>query len=80
MGSLLHSSLQDVGAKQVRGIGLMQAFEFEDARAKAFQQACLEAGLIVNAVDDHSVRLVPPLIVSAQEIDHAHAIMRRASE
>ena len=80
MGSLLHSSLQDVGAKEVRGIGLMQAFEFEDARAKAFQQACLEAGLIVNAVDDHSVRLVPPLIVSAQEIDHAHAIMRRASE
>jgi len=44
MGSLLHSSLQDVGAKEVRGIGLMQAFEFEDARAKAFQQACLEAG------------------------------------
>ena len=80
MGSLLHSSLQDVGAKEVRGIGLMQAFEFEDARAKAFQQACLEAGLIVNAVDDHSVRLVPPLIVSAQEIDRAHAIMRRASE
>ena len=80
MGSLLHSSLQDVGAKEVRGIGLMQAFEFEDARAKAFQQACLESGLIVNAVDDHSVRLVPPLIVSAQEIDRAHAIMRRASE
>ncbi len=80
MGSLLHSSLQDVGAKQVRGIGLMQAFEFEDARAKAFQQACLEAGLIVNAVDDHSVRLVPPLIVSAQEIDRAHAIMVRAFE
>ncbi len=80
MGELLRSSLQDLGAKQVRGLGLMQAFEFEDARAKPFQQACLEAGLIVNAVDDHSVRLVPPLIISAEEIDRAHAIMRKAVE
>ncbi|TME42494.1 MAG: acetylornithine transaminase [Chloroflexi bacterium] len=79
MGDLLHSSLQDLGAKQVRGLGLMQAFEFEEARAKPFQQACLEAGLIVNAVDDHSVRLVPPLIISAKEIDRAHAIMRKAA-
>ncbi len=79
MGDLLRSSLLDLGAKQVRGLGLMQAFEFEDARAKPFQQACLEAGLIVNAVDDHSVRLVPPLIISAEEIDRAHAIMRKAA-
>jgi predicted acetylornithine/succinylornithine family transaminase len=79
MGEILHSSLQDLGAKQVRGVGLMQAFEFEDTRAKPFQQACLEAGLIVNAVDDHSVRLVPPLIISGQQIDRAHAIMRKAA-
>jgi len=79
MGELLHSSLQDLGAKQVRGVGLMQAFEFEGARAKPFQQACLEAGLIVNAVDEHSVRLVPPLILTAQQIDRAHGIMRKAA-
>jgi predicted acetylornithine/succinylornithine family transaminase len=79
MGEMLHSSLQDLGAKQVRGVGLMQAFEFEHTKAKPFQQACLEAGLIVNAVDDYSVRLVPPLIISAQQIDRAHAIMRKAA-
>ncbi|OLB94570.1 MAG: aspartate aminotransferase family protein [Actinobacteria bacterium 13_2_20CM_2_66_6] len=79
MGELLHSSLQDLGAKQVRGVGLMQAFEFEGARAKPFQQACLEAGLIVNTVDEHSVRLVPPLILTAQQIDRAHGIMRKAA-
>jgi predicted acetylornithine/succinylornithine family transaminase len=79
MGEMLHSSLQDLGAKQVRGVGLMQAFEFEHTRAKPFQQACLEAGLIVNAVDDYSVRLVPPLIISGQQIDRAHAIMRKAA-
>jgi predicted acetylornithine/succinylornithine family transaminase len=79
MGELLHGSLEDLGGKQVRGLGLMQAVEFAEPRAKAFQQACLESGLIVNAVDDHSVRLVPPLIITAAEIDRAHATMQKAA-
>jgi len=79
MGDLLGASLRDLGAKSTRGAGLMQAFEFEDPRAKAFQQSCLEAGLVVNAVDDHSIRLVPPLIVTAKEIDRAHEVMRKVA-
>jgi acetylornithine/N-succinyldiaminopimelate aminotransferase len=63
----------------VRGLGLMLAVEFAEPRAKAFQQACLESGLIVNAVDNNSVRLVPPLIISAAEIDQAQATMQTAS-
>jgi acetylornithine/N-succinyldiaminopimelate aminotransferase len=78
MGELLHEALLDLGAKDVRGLGLMQAFEFGEPRAKAFQQTCLDAGLIVNAVDDHSVRLVPPLIIGNAEIDRAHSTMRKA--
>ena len=77
MGDLLRSTLGDLGAKDVRGVGLMQAFEFEEPKAKPFQNACLEAGLIVNAVDDHSVRLVPPLIIGANEIDRAQSVMRK---
>ena len=77
MGELLRASVDDLGAKEVRGLGLMQAFEFEDTKAKPFQQACLEAGLIVNAVDDHSIRLVPPLILTAKEIERAHAVMQK---
>jgi len=79
MGELLRSTLGDLGAKDVRGVGLMQAFEFEEPKAKPFQNACLEAGLIVNAVDDHSVRLVPPLIIGANEIDRAHSVMRKVA-
>jgi len=79
MGDLLGASLRDLGTKDVRGVGLMQAIEFEEARAKPFQQACLDSGLVVNAVDDHSVRLVPPLIVTADQIDRAHLLMRRAA-
>ena len=77
MGDMLKGALMDLGAKEVRGLGLMQAFEFAEPRAKAFQQASLDAGLIVNAVDENSVRLVPPLIITAAHIDHAHATMKK---
>ncbi len=77
MGEVLHGALHGLGGKEVRGLGLMQAVEFDEPKAKTFQQACLEAGLVVNAVDDHSVRLVPPLIITAKQIETAHATMRQ---
>jgi acetylornithine/N-succinyldiaminopimelate aminotransferase len=79
MGDVLRDALLDLDAKDVRGLGLMQAFELAEPRAKAIQQSCLEAGVIVNAVDDFSVRLVPPLIISHAEIDRAHSAMRKAT-
>ena len=78
IGGVLHEALLDLGPKDVRGLGLMQAFELAEPRAKAFQQACLEAGLIVNAVDDNSIRLVPPLIIDTAQIERAHATMKKA--
>jgi acetylornithine/N-succinyldiaminopimelate aminotransferase len=80
MGEMLQSALQGLGAKEVRGLGLMQAFEFAEPRAKAFQQSCLESGLIVNAVDENSIRLVPPLIITGAEIDRAQATMQKVLE
>ena len=77
MGELLNTVLQGLGAKEVRGLGLMQAAEFAEPHAKAFQQSCLDAGLIINAVDENSIRLVPPLIISAAEIDRAQATMHK---
>ena len=80
MGELLHGVLQGLGASEVRGLGLMQAAEFAEPHAKAFQQSCLEAGLIINAVDDNSIRLVPPLIITSAEIDRAQATMQKVLE
>jgi len=78
MGEHLHDALKALGARELRGIGLMRAAEFAEKQAKPFQQACLEAGLVVNAVDDHTVRFVPPLIITAAEIDRAQASMESA--
>ena len=78
MGEHLHDALKTLGARELRGVGLMRAAEFAEKQAKPFQQACLEAGLVVNAVDDHTVRFVPPLIITAAEIDRAQAAMESA--
>jgi len=78
MGEVLHAAISTLGGKEVRGLGLMQAVEFSEPRAKAFQQSCLEAGLVVNAVDDNSIRFVPPLIITADQIDRAQHTMHGA--
>ena len=78
MGEMLHAAIQGLGGKEVRGLGLMQAVEFAEPRAKAFQLACLDARLVVNAVDDSSIRLVPPLIITAEQIDRAQKTMQEA--
>jgi acetylornithine/succinyldiaminopimelate/putrescine aminotransferase len=79
MGDVLAAAISDLGAKETRGLGLMRAFEFEEASAKPFQNACLDAGLVVNAVDDHSIRLVPPLVITAEEIERARDVMKKVA-
>jgi len=76
MGEHLQAALAGLpGVRQVRGRGLMQAVVLDRPIGRDFQSGCLEAGVIVNAVDDSTVRLVPPLIITAAEIDQAAAVM-----
>jgi acetylornithine aminotransferase/acetylornithine/N-succinyldiaminopimelate aminotransferase len=79
MGDLLAASLREIeGVALVRGRGLMQAAVFEEPVAKDLQLRCLEEGVIVNAVDEHTLRFVPPLIIEADDIDRAMAGIKRA--
>jgi acetylornithine/N-succinyldiaminopimelate aminotransferase len=56
----------------VRGAGLLVAAELAPGLdAAAVVRACLERGLIVNAVTPTAVRLAPSLLVSDDEIDRA---------
>ena len=79
MGLLLRDALAQLdGVEKVRGRGLMQAVVFRDPAARRFQSRCLDEGVIVNAIDDHTVRTVPPLVISPAEIEMAAERMRRA--
>jgi predicted acetylornithine/succinylornithine family transaminase len=59
----------------VRGKGLIWAIEFDRPVAEEAVAACLEAGLLANAVKPTALRFVPPFTVSEEEIDRAMDIV-----
>ena len=64
------------GVADVRGRGLMLGVELQAGiDAKAVYQELLDLGLITNAVTASTLRLIPPLTVSDDEIDEAVAMI-----
>ena len=63
------------GVAGVRGLGLLLAAELDGIDAKTANSACLQAGLVLNAVTPTALRFAPPLLVSDDEIDQALAIV-----
>lgn len=80
----------------VRGRGLMLGMEIvngadkkvgqdhppaDGVKAKSFQRACLERGLIVELGGRHgaTVRFLPPLIITEREVDHVAQILHQAA-
>lgn len=59
---------------EVRGLGLMVAVELTIEAADVVN-AARERGLLLNAVQPNTLRFVPPLIVSQQEVDEAVHIL-----
>jgi len=68
-GEQLASGLRGLGL-EVRGRGLMLAFGAGDAPALV-RRLLLEQHLVVNATGPDTIRLLPPLTVSAEEVDDA---------
>ncbi len=64
--------------REVRGTGLMLAVELNIPAAPDIQQDCQERGLLVNAMGDRVIRLIPPLIVEETEIELFFAIFQAA--
>ena len=68
-GRRLAAGLGDLGL-DVRGRGLMLAFAVADAPAVA-RRLLLDHRLVVNATGPDTIRLLPPLTVSEDEVDEA---------
>ena len=67
------------GVRGVRGKGLMLGVELDvGIDARAVYADLLDQGLIVNAVDPSTIRLVPPITVTDDEIDEAVALIAAA--
>jgi predicted acetylornithine/succinylornithine family transaminase len=69
-GEILAEGLRGLGLEGVRGRGLMLAFEIADAPDVA-RKLLLEQRLVVNATGPTTIRMLPPLTVSRDEIQEA---------
>src|SRR5205823_8651590 len=64
--------------EEVRGLGLLNGVQLHEPVAKRAKADAEAAGLLVNAIGDHVLRLAPPLVVTAEECDEAIDILRKA--
>ena len=80
MGERLVTALTDAladvpAATEVRGVGLLVGIQLAGEFSREIVDACRDRGLLVNNVKPDTIRLSPPLIVTAGEIDRAVAIV-----
>jgi len=73
-GGLLADGVRELGLEP-RGLGLMIGFDLPDAPDVA-RRLLLEQRLVVHATGPETIRLLPPLTVSEDEIDEAVSRLR----
>lgn len=68
VGAFLKEGLKSFrGIVELHGKGLMIGATFDKPIAREVVRSCFEKKLIVNATDDFTLRLVPPLIVTEEQ-------------
>ncbi len=80
VGNYLKAGLEGLKAKfeniiEVRGLGLLVAVELSSDIADDVVKACLDEGLLLNAVKPSALRFMPPLIIGQSEVDEAMGIL-----
>ena len=77
MGERLAEGMRALpGVAAVRGAGLMVAVELTAGDAAGVAAALRDRGVLVNAVTDSALRLIPPLVINAEQIDLAIETLR----
>jgi len=82
MGERLRAGLDELAARgapirDVRGAGLLVGFDVGPPAGDVVR-ACLDRGLLVNAIGEETIRLAPPLIVASAEVDLALDLLSQA--
>ncbi len=77
MGAYFMDKLKSVPhVKEVRGQGLLVGVEFDDIiKGVDVKHECLHRKLLITAIGDHVIRMVPPLIITEADCDKAVEII-----
>ena len=62
---------------EVRGHGLMRAIQLDVPIANELVEEGLGAGLVLNHIGDSIIRFLPPLVMTAEQVDEMVARMAR---
>ena len=76
MGQLLIKLITQIeGVTEVRGRGLLLGVGLKDVKAKDVELECRKLGLLLNAVNENTLRLAPALIVNIDQVKRCAEIM-----
>jgi len=62
--------------KEVRGVGLMIGVELEFP-GKQMVLDCIDQGLLLNCTHEYTLRMLPPYIITEQEVDRSITVLKR---
>jgi acetylornithine/N-succinyldiaminopimelate aminotransferase len=82
MGTYLADKLKVLPhVKEVRGQGLLVGVEFDDEISSVdVKHECLHRHLLLTAIGEHIIRMVPPLIIDEKDCDEAVEIIKSSIE
>ena len=78
-GAYLQKKLSELhlpGVREIRGKGLMLGLELSGVENKRVAAELLEKGLVVLTAGKNTVRLLPPLVITYEELDRGIAILK----
>lgn len=68
MGAYLRSQLKRLKPLEVRGLGLIVGVDL-GCDCKTLVEKALQNGVLINSTGEHTIRLIPPLVVGKDDID-----------
>ena len=82
MGEYFMNELKNLPhVKEVRGQGLLVGVEFDGSVCAAdIKHGCLDRKLLVTAIGNSVIRMVPPLILTREDCDRAFEILKETVE
>src|SRR5579859_1511767 len=83
MGDYLHSRLLELKTKysfitDVRGLGLMRAFDLVEPNAQQIMDRAMARGLLITNAGPSTIRMIPPLILTPADLDEAMTLLDQA--
>ncbi len=81
MGELINKKLSELSKQyeieNIRGKGLLIAFDLQQTKGNDFVHNCLKDGVLINSPKEESIRLMPPLVVTENNIDKLMSILMK---